>query len=154
MDDRIEFDLVGVDASIANALRRILISEVRPRTSCVRHALTESQVPTVAVESVYVWNNTSLVHDEVLAQRLGLVPIRVDPARIQVKGQSLPRRRWNEDLIGSDADGEPTDRNTIVFSLVTHCERIRDAPKSETDPEKLYTKPNGPRSFRKALVWC
>jgi len=27
-EDRIEFDLVGVDASIANALRRILIAEV------------------------------------------------------------------------------------------------------------------------------
>ncbi|KAI0257000.1 DNA-directed RNA polymerase [Lactifluus subvellereus] len=41
----IEFDLVGVDASIANALRRILIAEV----------------PTVAIEYVYVWNNTSVM---------------------------------------------------------------------------------------------
>ena len=30
----IDFDLVGVDASIANAFRRILIAEVSPPTSC------------------------------------------------------------------------------------------------------------------------
>ena len=60
----IEFDLIGVDASIANAFRRILIAEV----------------PTVAFENVYVWDNTSVVHDEVFAQRIGLVPLDIDPA--------------------------------------------------------------------------
>ena len=28
-DDDVEFDLIGVDASIANALRRIMLAEVR-----------------------------------------------------------------------------------------------------------------------------
>lgn len=32
-DEEVVFDLIGVDASIANALRRILIAEVRPRPS-------------------------------------------------------------------------------------------------------------------------
>lgn len=43
------------------------------------------QVPTVAVEDVYIWNNTSLIQDEVLSQRLGLVPLRIDPAKIEYK---------------------------------------------------------------------
>ncbi|KAI6046477.1 DNA-directed RNA polymerase [Pisolithus marmoratus] len=60
----IEFDLVGVDASIANAFRRILLAEV----------------PTVCIERVYVHNNTSIIVDEVFAHRLGLVPLYVDPA--------------------------------------------------------------------------
>ena len=38
-----------------------------------------AQVPTVAIEKVYIWINTSIVQDEVLAQRLGLVPIAVNP---------------------------------------------------------------------------
>jgi len=59
----IELDLVGVDASIANAFRRILIAEV----------------PTIAIEHVYVWNNTSVIHDEVLAHRIGLIPLNIDP---------------------------------------------------------------------------
>ena len=65
----IDFDLVGVDASIANAFRRILIAEV----------------PTVCIERVYIWCNTSVIADEVLAHRLGLVPLNVDPAFLDMK---------------------------------------------------------------------
>lgn len=65
----ISFDLVGLDASIANALRRILVSEV----------------PAVAIEDVFMYNNTSIVQDEVLSHRLGLVPIKVDPRRVKMK---------------------------------------------------------------------
>lgn len=71
--DRIELDLVGLDASIANALRRVLMAEV----------------PTVAIESVYVWNNTSIVVDEVLSHRLGLVPLKIDPERLAFRGSEL-----------------------------------------------------------------
>lgn len=58
----IEFDLVNADCAVANALRRILISEV----------------PTIAVDKVRVHKNTGVVPDEVLAHRLGLVPMCVD----------------------------------------------------------------------------
>lgn len=61
--DTMEFDMIGCDPSFANALRRILIAEV----------------PTVAIEHVFVVNNTSIIPDEVLAHRLGLIPINVDP---------------------------------------------------------------------------
>lgn len=67
--DRIELDLVGVDASIANAIRRTLMAEV----------------PTVAIENVYVWNNTSIVQDEVLSHRLGLVPLYINPDQVEFK---------------------------------------------------------------------
>src|SRR5438552_6180900 len=60
-----EFDLIGVDASIANAFRRILLAEV----------------PTMAIETVFVFNNTSIIQDEVLSHRLGLIPIKADPGR-------------------------------------------------------------------------
>ena len=56
-------DFVGPDPSIANALRRILLSEI----------------PTVAIEKVFIENNTSVMQDEVLAHRLGLIPIKVNP---------------------------------------------------------------------------
>ncbi|KAI8393375.1 RNA polymerase I 140 kDa subunit [Radiomyces spectabilis] len=105
-DTDIEFDLVGVDASIANAFRRILIAEV----------------PTMAIEKVYIMNNTSIIQDEVLAHRLGLIPIKADPQHFEYK---------------SDEEG-PTDLNTIVFKLKKKCERNPDASPDETDPAVKY----------------
>jgi DNA-directed RNA polymerase I and III subunit RPAC1 len=57
------FDMIGVHAGIANAFRRILLAEL----------------PSMAIEKVYVANNTSVIQDEVLAHRLGLIPIAADP---------------------------------------------------------------------------
>lgn len=37
------------------------------------------QLPTMAIEKVLVANNTSVIQDEVLAHRLGLIPVIVDP---------------------------------------------------------------------------
>ncbi|KAI9176111.1 DNA-directed RNA polymerase core subunit rpc40 [Blastocladiella emersonii ATCC 22665] len=58
----IEFDMVGVHATVANTLRRILIASV----------------PSMAFEDVYVWSNTGIMTDEILSHRLGLIPIRAD----------------------------------------------------------------------------
>ena len=43
------FSLIGIDAAIANAFRRILIAEI----------------PTLAIEYVFINNNTSIIQDEV-----------------------------------------------------------------------------------------
>ncbi|SCZ94238.1 BZ3500_MvSof-1268-A1-R1_Chr12-2g03774 [Microbotryum saponariae] len=107
-DQAIEFDLVGVDASVANAFRRIVIAEV----------------PTIAIETVYVWNNTTIVQDEVLAQRLGLIPLHIDPRKLQSK---------------QSPEDEPTDLNTVVFNLVARCERRKDVKKGEKDSAKVWT---------------
>lgn len=104
----IEFDLVGVDASIANAFRRILIAEV----------------PTIAIEHVYVWNNTSVIHDEVLAQRLGLIPFNIDPALVEYRTPT-----------GFNA--QPNDRNTLVFRLAVTCERVKNT-KKDVKPSEQY----------------
>lgn len=37
------------------------------------------QLPTMAIEKVLIANSSSVVQDEVLAHRLGLIPIMVDP---------------------------------------------------------------------------
>jgi len=43
------------------------------------------QVPTMAIEKVFIYNNTSIVQDEVLAHRLGLIPIKADPRLFEYK---------------------------------------------------------------------
>ncbi|KLO15553.1 hypothetical protein SCHPADRAFT_927143 [Schizopora paradoxa] len=102
----IEFDLVGVDASIANAFRRIMIAEV----------------PTICIEEVYVWNNTSVIQDEVVAQRLGLIPLNVDPDLFETRG----------------VNDSATDRNTLVFKLNVACTKKPNVPAGTIDAEKLY----------------
>lgn len=44
------------------------------------------QVPTMAIEKVLIANNTSVIQDEVLAHRLGLIPISVDPRLFEYEG--------------------------------------------------------------------
>ncbi|CAG8458535.1 6493_t:CDS:10 [Paraglomus occultum] len=109
-DMEMEFDLIGIDASIANAFRRILIAEV----------------PTMAIEHVFVFNNTSIIADEVLAHRLGLIPIYADPGKFDIKRP------------GDNA----TDANTLVFQLKISCEQKPDARPDETDPNRKFINAN------------
>ena len=104
------FDLIHIDTSIANAFRRIMISEV----------------PSLAPEHVYFLNNTSVIQDEVLAHRIGLVPLKVDPDMLTWVDSTLPEEE------------RFTDENTIVLTLNVTCTRNPDAPKDCTDPKILY----------------
>lgn len=51
------------------------------------------QVPTMAVEKVLVYNNTSIVQDEILAHRLGLIPIHADPRLFEYRNQGQCLRK-------------------------------------------------------------
>jgi hypothetical protein len=76
-DEEIVFDMVGIDAPIANALRRILLVEV----------------PTVALETIYINKNTSIIQDEILSHRLGLIPLRIDPRKMDMMQSEWKRVR-------------------------------------------------------------
>lgn len=60
--NQLTFIIEGVDVSFVNAIRRICTVEV----------------PTMAIETVSIFKNDSKLFDEVLAQRLGLVPLETD----------------------------------------------------------------------------
>ena len=56
----IKFCVNGISTQMANALRRIVIAEV----------------PTMAIEEVTFYKNSSILNDEVLSHRLGLIPLK------------------------------------------------------------------------------
>ncbi|ORX66897.1 hypothetical protein DL89DRAFT_269932 [Linderina pennispora] len=91
-------------------------------------------VPTVAIEKVYMINNTGIVQDEVLAHRLGLIPINADPTAFQWKRPT--------DL--------PTDQNTVVFKLEIACSKNNEAADDEADPKKKYV---NSAVYSRDLVW-
>lgn len=114
--DEASFSLIGVDASIANAFRRILIAEV----------------PTLAIEYCYFMDNTSVIADEVLAHRLGLIPLRGNL-------DGLRQLRWwiKPDEEAGQQGMEKSDYNTVVLDLTVKCE-WQPNPPAEGEPEEKY----------------
>lgn len=110
-ESSMEFDMVGIDAAIANAFRRILLAEV----------------PTMAIEKVFIYNNTSIVQDEVLAHRLGLIPIRADPRLFEYRNTG-----------DQSAEEEGSEIDTIQLQLKIKCSRNPRASKDSSDPRELY----------------
>lgn len=80
-----------------------------------------------------------------LAQRLGLIPLAIDPRKLDMKqsaSASLARvhsQRNSEGFSLAAPDEPPTDLNTVVFSLIARCERRKDVKKGETDPHQIWT---------------
>ncbi len=61
-EDHVRFILSPASEAFANSLRRSMIADV----------------PSLAIDDVKIYDNTSALFDEMLAHRLGLIPIRTD----------------------------------------------------------------------------
>lgn len=68
---RLSFIMKDSDAIFANTLRRIMIDEV----------------PTMAIEDIEFSKNNSILYDEMISHRLGLVPLKTD-----LKSYNLPSK--------------------------------------------------------------
>lgn len=138
------FSLVGIDASIANAFRRILLAEI----------------PTVAIEDVFFFDNNSVIQDEVLAHRLGLIPLTGEPNALRQlhwfrkpppKDAFAMQSAAHEDAESQTLD-KVNDYNTIVLKLKVECrwanseEDGRDgkalAAEGNAEPEDKYVNSN------------
>lgn len=108
-----EFDMIGYDPSIVNALRRLLLSDV----------------PSMAIEKVHLYQNTSIMQDEVLAHRLGLIPLKADPRRFAWRSQERDKERKKGKEENDDAG---TEADTLEYRMQVKC-------KSTGDPSQPFT---------------
>lgn len=94
-DDYLKFELRDTDASMANALRRVMIAEV----------------PTVAIDLVEIEVNSSVLNDEFIAHRLGLIPLTSERAMAM---------RFSRDCDACDGDGQ-CEHCSVEFHLRARC---------------------------------
>ncbi len=118
---KISFLLEGSTAAFANSLRRIMMSEV----------------PALAINWIDVNDNSSVLFDEVIANRLGLVPISFDPKKMNLpedckcegKGCPLcqavfalektgPCSVYSGDLKPANKDTKPVDPKVLIVELL------------------------------------
>jgi DNA-directed RNA polymerase subunit D len=119
--DNLIFLVEDVTPAFSNALRRIMISEV----------------PVLAVEWVDFEENTSMLFDEMIAHRLGLIPLKFDPEKFNSAGEckcggkgcplcqvvfALERTGpcivYSGDLKSSNKDVKPTDPRFPITELL------------------------------------
>ena len=70
-NERIVVRFNNIPRQYVNSLRRLAISEV----------------PTLSIDDVVILENSSVMHDEAVAHRLGLIPLRTDPGRFVMPSQ-------------------------------------------------------------------
>jgi len=141
-DDVARFTLSGASPAFANALRRAMISEV----------------PTLAIDDVRIYDNTSALFDEMLAHRLGLIPIITDLATYSRKetcacggagcpGCSVtytlsvegPKMVQSSDLIPQDPKAVPVHDNVPIVKLIKGQKLVLEA-RAELNTGKEHAK--------------
>lgn len=102
-EDKISFLLEDSTEAFANALRRIMIAEV----------------PVFAIDEVMVFENTSCLYDEMIAHRLGLIPLKTTISGIDLTlknekskvtfriDKQGPGMVYTSDIVCSDATVKP-----------------------------------------------
>lgn len=105
-ENRTSFLLSGADAATANAIRRTIMAEV----------------PTFAIEYVQIEENSTIMHDEFIAHRLGLIPLRSNKA--------------SDYLFTFECDCEKhCPRCSVEFTLRIDCTQKRtETPNADADP--------------------
>ena len=138
-ENQMSFEVKKTDASMANALRRVIIAEV----------------VTMAIDLVTFEENTSCIDDEIIAHRLGLIPIKYafkpgktklredvsnDEAAAMSSERDIQRRfRFTRDC---DCDGY-CDWCACTFKLhVKYDEVIKNVPEHEKNQPYTVTSIN------------
>jgi DNA-directed RNA polymerase subunit D len=129
-ENNARFQLAGCTTPFANSIRRAMIGEV----------------PTLAIETVKIYDNTSALFDEMLTHRLGLIPIRseegclVPQSRCACEGVGCPSCSviltmsvegpamvYSRDLISQDPRIGPAEPDIPIVKLIKDQKVVLEA---------------------------
>ncbi len=71
----------------------------------------------MAIEKVYMYQNTTLLQDEVLSHRLGLIPIKADPRLFRDPKAPLSNAAASTQTQTPTTEPQPDPTETLVFEL-------------------------------------
>ena len=119
-DEFMRFIVSGVNVPFVNALRRTILTEV----------------PAMAIDEVVILENSSILNDEILAHRMGFIPLKTD-----LDSYSLPEECKCESDFGCNLcrssltlDVEATDKQMTVYSSDLTSENPDISPVSDKIP--------------------
>ena len=101
-EQRISIKLKGIPLQYANALRRICLNGV----------------PVFAIDTVDIVENSSVLADEGLAHRLGLIPLKTDLSEFKDLSDIKTDDSTNRVMLTLDS-GETTETRTVLSSELT-----------------------------------
>lgn len=88
----------------------------------------------MAADRITLINNTSFIHDKDLTNRIGLVPIKVDPRLFEYRSPEQPA----------------TSQDTVIFELSIRCTKNLQASQDTTLPKDIYKNSS---VYSKHLTW-
>jgi len=119
-DEFMRFIVRGVNVPFVNALRRIMLTEV----------------PTMAIDEIVILENSSILNDEILAHRMGFIPLKTD-----LDSYNLPEECKCESELGCNLcrsnltlEAEATDKTTTIYSGDLKSENPDITPVSDKIP--------------------
>ena len=120
-DNKISIRLKGIPIQYANALRRICLNGV----------------PIFAIDTVEILENTSIMPDEALAHRLGLIPLKTDSKDIVILEEEIDESN-SRVILTLDSDESKNENNDdetrTVFSNELKGENSGVKPVSDKIP--------------------
>jgi len=107
-DDKVKVLFKGTNTAFVNALRRQIMGGT----------------PVLAIEDVHIYANTGVMFDEMLAHRLGLIPLKMDSKK-QKEGDKVklvldkegPCTVYSKDIKSTDPKIEPVDPSILITKL-------------------------------------
>jgi len=119
-DDYMRFIVKGVNVPFANALRRIMLTEV----------------PAMAIDELVILENSSMLNDEILAHRMGFVPLKTDLDSYNLPEECTCKSEFGCNLcrLTLTLEAEATEKTITVYSRDLKSENPDITPVSDKIP--------------------
>lgn len=81
----------------------------------------------MAIEKVHIYQNTSYILDEILAHRLGLIPLKADPRQFKMKEDGRYSFLFLNDIcvvfkwLTLSENSEPNEHDSLVYEMKIKC---------------------------------